>query len=84
MKLLRTAIAVGVGVVLARRLSDEMDRRGMHAKLQRRSSGTTRPTPRVGTGTGTHTSAAAAASGAFRDDRDVVGVGALRDEEVAR
>ncbi len=81
MKLLRMAAAVGVAVWLKRKYADgALDR----ARAAGTSAGLHAPRVRRSTPIGTHQSAASAASGAYRDDRDVTGVGVLRDEDATR
>ena len=81
MKLLRMAAAIGVAVWVKRKLAGKaVD----GARSAGRSAGLHGPRVRRGPSVGTHQSAASAASGASRDDRDVAGVGVLRDEEATR
>lgn len=81
MKLLRMAAAVGAAVWLKRKYDD-----GAFDRARSAGSSAARhlPHPRRDADTGTHPSAASAASGAYRDDRDVAGVGVLRDQEATR
>lgn len=81
MKLLGMAVAIGIAVWLKRTFAgNALDR----ARSAGRSAGLHVPRLRRGSGVGTHQSAAPAASGAYRDDRDVIGVGVLRDVEATR
>jgi hypothetical protein len=80
MKLLRIAAAIGLVAWLQRKYA---------AKVVAKAKGSGLHAPRLRVrhldaprSSGTRSSAASAASGAYRDDRDVAGVGALRDEEV--
>ncbi len=83
MKLLRIAAAIGVVAWLNRKFGAKALER---ARSAGRSAGLHAPhvRTRLRHPHGTHPSAASAASGAYRDDRDVAGIGALRDEEVTR
>ena len=83
MKLLRTAAAIGTVAWLYRKFGAQARDR---MKSAGRTAGLNAPNlrMRVRHPHGTHASAASAASGAYRDDRDVAGVGVLRDEEVTR
>lgn len=83
MKLFRTLAAVGAGVFLAKRLKETKygELFAPPSRTKPVDSSRSRDLPRAGAGT--RSSGAAAASGAFRDDRDVAGVGALRDEDLS-
>lgn len=81
MKLLRMAAAIGVAVWVKRQL-DGTARHG--ARTAHRTAGRRAPRLQRSATTGSRASAASAASGAYRDDRDVTGVGVLRDEEMMR
>ncbi len=82
MKLLRIAAALGVAAWVNKKFGAQLFGR---AKSAGKRAGLNAPElhVRVRHPRGTHDSAASAASGAYRDDRDVSSVGALRDDGVA-
>lgn len=81
MKLFRIALALGAVAWFKRKSAAAAIEK---ARSAGKSAGLHAPQlrARVRHPQGTHTSAASAASGAYRDDRDIAGVGALRNEEL--
>lgn len=82
MKMLRVFVALGVAAWFKRKAAAKAIEK---ARSGGRAAGLHAPrVRRTGPSVGTHQSAASAASGAWRDDRDVAGIGVLRDEEATR